>query len=327
MSLFDLTADTNVRKLMKLNPEFPKDVETTVIKGSTTSATFSVEIAEHGKPAEYTYQWYVNDTPVEGATKATYERTDLSETETLSIYCEVTNKKGTIRSRTATLKVTQYFLPVLNGSYPQDITTERGTSVTCKAEIATAGNPNSYTYQWYKNGSAVSGATNASYTYIPSAVGKTTLYCKVTNAAGTVTSRTATITTIYTLIPGSNVFANKVTTGGFKEVYQSGTAYHIYIEGTGGVAVPIDVTGFNTMQIYGEYGYAKVDTYTGLFSESPTYKNCIVGFHNTTRNGEYFEKTYDISSVTGVRYFGMACKLKDAEKPSLHANLFSVVFR
>ena len=327
MALFDLTADTNARKLMVLNPDFPKDVETTVIKGNTTSATFAVEIEKHGKPAEYAYQWYVNDVAVEGATGSTFEKNGLAETETLMIYCDVTNKKGTVRSRTATLKVTQYYLPVLNSSYPQNVTAEKGKSVTCKVTIDTAGNPDSYTYQWYKNGSAVSGATNASYTYTPSDVGKTTLYCKVTNAAGTVTSRTATITTIYTLIPGSNVFANKVTTGGFKEVYQSGAAYHIYIEGTGGVAVPIDVTGFNTMQIYGEYGYAKVDTYTGLFSESPTYKNCIVGFHNTTRNGEYFDKTYDISSVKGVRYFGMACTLKDAEKPSLHANLFSVVFR
>ena len=148
--LFDLTVNTNSRKIMTLNPSYPQDVTKTVIKGNTVSATFSVQIAEAGVPAKYTYQWYVNGTAVSGATSSTYTRTGLSATATYTVYCEVTNAAGTVRSREATLKVTQYYTPVLNTSYPANVTGATvGSSATFKVAIATAGVPESYTYQWY----------------------------------------------------------------------------------------------------------------------------------------------------------------------------------
>ena len=90
-----------------------------------------------------------------------------------------------------------YTLPVLNSSYPANVTQleKSGGSATFKVVIDTAGNPAEYTYQWYVNGSAVSGATSSSYTKTGLTAAATyTVYCKVTNAAGTVQSRTATLT-------------------------------------------------------------------------------------------------------------------------------------
>lgn len=88
-----------------------------------------------------------------------------------------------------------YKMPVLSSAYPADVTQmETDGSTTFKVVIATAGNPANYTYQWYWNGSKVSGATSASYTRSGIAAGTYTVYCKVTNEAGTVTSRTATVT-------------------------------------------------------------------------------------------------------------------------------------
>ena len=227
--VFDMTASTNSRKLMLLNPEFPKDINTTVIRGQTVSATFEVKILEHGRPADYTYQWYVNGTAVDGATGESYTKDDLTDTATYFVYCEVTNKKGTAQTRTATLNVEQYYTPVLNSSYPSDVAIEDGKSVTCNIEIATDGNPKDYTYQWYKNGSAVSGATGSSYTFTPGSTEKPNVYCEVKNSAGTVTSRTATITVIQYLYKEGNLYSsvsggwdtNKAKNGTitFKETY------------------------------------------------------------------------------------------------------------
>lgn len=84
--------------------------------------------------------------------------------------------------------------PVLNPSYPANATVFIGTSATFKAEISEDGMPAAYTYQWYVNGSAVSGATTPSYTRSCPAIGTFTVYCEVTNKAGTVVSRVATLT-------------------------------------------------------------------------------------------------------------------------------------
>lgn len=187
MALFDLTANTNARKLMVLNPDFPKDI--TVNEG--TNAVFTVAIAENGRPKEYTYQWYVNGESVPGAVNQTYTRNISDDKGVYSVYCTVSNKAGTITSRVATMVVNKK--PVLNASYPENTTVTVGNSVTAKVSISEDGYPANYTYQWYKNGSAVSGETGSSYTFTPG-IGSTTVYCMVTNDAGTVTSRTATIT-------------------------------------------------------------------------------------------------------------------------------------
>jgi hypothetical protein len=55
-----------------------------------------------------------------------------------------------------------------------------------------------YSYQWYLNGSAVSGATSASWTFTPSSIGDYTVYVTVTDSVGThVTSNTAPVRVVY----------------------------------------------------------------------------------------------------------------------------------
>lgn len=200
-------------KLPILDENYPQDASVSVIKGNTTSVTFNVMIDEPGSPAVYTYQWYVNGSPVIGATSSTYIRSGLSATATYTVYCEVTNKKGTVTSRIATLDVVQQYTPVLDASYPQDGIAEVGVALTSKVVIATEGNP-APTYQWYKNGVSVTGATGDSYTFTPDDVGSFTLYCEVTNAAGKVTSRTANFSTRLYLYKAGNECTAK--TGGWK---------------------------------------------------------------------------------------------------------------
>lgn len=170
-----------------LKAEYPADVT-----ASGNSASFTIFVDDEGFPKDYALQWFVNGEAVEGATEATYVRDTSGDKGVLSVWCEVTNKAGTTTSRRATLTVNK--TPVLNGSYPANASVTVNSSTTLKVTVSEDGYPNSYTYQWYKNGTAISGATGSTYTFTPTTVGTSTLYCKVTNAAGTVTSRTATIT-------------------------------------------------------------------------------------------------------------------------------------
>lgn len=189
--LFDMTAGSNSRKIMALDPNFPKDVSLIVNAGNTTKATFGVSIADQGRPDEYFYQWYVNGNPVEGATKEAFTKDGLSETEVLTIFCEVTNKAGTVRSREANLKVTKF---EVDSNYPQDVTLVVHDAVTSNVVIPDELKSVPCTYQWYKNDIAVDGATSPEYTFTPDTIGTSKLYCIVTNEVGSITSRTATIT-------------------------------------------------------------------------------------------------------------------------------------
>ena len=85
-------------------------------------------------------------------------------------------------------------LPVLNGSYPANATVWHGNQATFKVAISEAGVPDEYTYQWYRNGSVWTGATKSSVSWSSAAIGSHTIYCIVTNKAGSVRSRTATLT-------------------------------------------------------------------------------------------------------------------------------------
>ena len=89
------------KSLPILNANYPADV--TVEYGG--SATFKIEIAEHGYPEEYTYQWYQDGSPMSGYTESTLHYPLLIIGGTFNIRCDVTNKKGTVQSRTATLIV------------------------------------------------------------------------------------------------------------------------------------------------------------------------------------------------------------------------------
>ena len=123
----------------------------------------------------------------------------------------------TIGGENIILTATWYKLPVLASNYPQDKTVSAYSSVTSEVVISSDGDPSAYTYQWYKDGEFIPGATESSYTIIPTNLGTITLYCEVTNAAGTVITRTATITTSRVYLYNKGDECQDVT-GGWKNV-------------------------------------------------------------------------------------------------------------
>ena len=155
----------------------------TVKVGAT--ATFSVVASGSGP---LTYQWYYNGSQIAGATSSSYSVTTTASSGG-GYYVIVTNSVGTAQSNTATLTVLT--TPVIT-QQPTSATVFSTQTVTLTV-VATGGN---LSYQWYKDGTAISGATSATYTFTaqssPSNAG--TYKVVVSNVAGSVSSSSVTVT-------------------------------------------------------------------------------------------------------------------------------------
>jgi hypothetical protein len=138
----------------------------------------------------YSYEWYLNG--VANGTGSTWTFTPGAAGSN-SVYVNVTDSVGvTAKSDVATITVnTAPSVSIL----PTSATIRIGESQVFASSVS--GGTSSYSYQWYLNGSAVSGATSASWTFTPFSIGSYNVYVKVTDAVGAVApSNTSTVTVI-----------------------------------------------------------------------------------------------------------------------------------
>ena len=148
-------------------------------------ASFSV-VATGTEPLAY--QWKKNGSDIAGATSSTYKPVSSSELNGAKFSVEVTNSAGTVTSNEAVLSdVAISVQPTNQTAY---------TSKTATFSVTAGGT--GLAYQWKKNGTDISGATNSSYTTPETTsadIGEALAYSVVvSNAAGTVTSSPATLT-------------------------------------------------------------------------------------------------------------------------------------
>ena len=161
----------------------------TVTAGQT--ATFSV-VATGTAPIAY--QWRRNGVAITGAIAASYTTPVTTLGDSGSVFVVIlVNSVGTVTSAPATLTVQpSVVFPALT-TQPASQTVTAGQSATFSV---TASGTAPLAYQWRKNGSAIPGATGASYTTAATVASDSgSLFTVVvSNSAGSVTSSPATLT-------------------------------------------------------------------------------------------------------------------------------------
>jgi hypothetical protein len=164
-------------------------VSVTVTVGQ--AATFNVSASG---TAPISYQWRKNGANMSGATAASYTTPATTAADSGSKFdVVVRNSAGSITSSQATLTVNSAPAAPTISTQPANQTVAAGQTATFSV-VAAGTTP--LTYQWQKNGSAITGATAASYiTPVTTTADSGELFrVVVSNSAGNVTSNSATLT-------------------------------------------------------------------------------------------------------------------------------------
>ena len=178
------------------------DDTTSVVAPSITTQPSS-QVVKSGEPATFSvvatgsdpliYQWNRNGAAIAGATKPTYVTSPSSADDGAKFSVVVSNSAGAVESAAAllTVKITEEAPTITSQPADQTITTGQDAHFSV---VATGSDPLSY--QWNRDGAPIAGATSGTYTTTPQGSADTgTVYSvTVTNAQGTVTSRSATLT-------------------------------------------------------------------------------------------------------------------------------------
>ena len=158
----------------------------TVLLGS--AVLFTVTVQEN---LGVTYQWYFNGTAIAGATSAAYTITSASASQAGSYTVSVNNTDYSVASNVANLTVTVPSSAPSITQQPQSESVNLGSGATFT--VTGSGTPNP-TYQWYFNGTAITGATNASFAISTTQASNAGQYTvTLTNQVGSITSNPATL--------------------------------------------------------------------------------------------------------------------------------------
>src|SRR5205814_1050676 len=155
------------------------------------TATFTVTAAG---TAPLSYQWQRNGTAIGGATAASYTTpATVTSDSGAQFTVVVSNAVGSVTSNAAPLRATSAPVAPTITTQPASQTVTAGQTATF---TVTATGTAPLSYQWQKNGTAIGGATAASYT-TPATMTSDSgaqFTVVVSNAVGSVTSNAAALT-------------------------------------------------------------------------------------------------------------------------------------
>jgi hypothetical protein len=162
------------------------------------SQTYTSSVGDTGT-SPYVYQWYLNGNPVSGATNQTWIFTP-AKTGTYQIYAKVTDDVNAV-AQSPTVQLTVY-------AEPQMVVTINSTSAVIDTgqsvffTSSEAGGTSPFTYQWYLNGIAVSGATSSSWNFMPLSTGTYQVYLDVKDSLNIEAESKAAFVTVNALAIG-----------------------------------------------------------------------------------------------------------------------------
>lgn len=172
-----------------INLALPLLNNTAPSEGDTLTCSQGLWETKYGTIA-YAYQWYSDTSPIDGASNASYVTQTSDVGHALRCAVTATNSAGAPTvycvptSMVGSLVPTNTVAPTISGTLgvEQTLTAAPG---------AWTGTP-SYTYQWLRDITPISGATGGTYTLINSDVGSTLAVAVTgTNAHGTATAQSA----------------------------------------------------------------------------------------------------------------------------------------
>ena len=131
-----------------------------VSQAGALGASVTFTVVATGSPAP-TYQWRKNGTAISGATNASYTIASVGSADLASYNVVVANSVDGVPSSAAILTLSATGTAPVITTQPVSQAVALGANVTFS--VVATGTP-APTYQWRKNGTAINGATNASYT-------------------------------------------------------------------------------------------------------------------------------------------------------------------
>jgi hypothetical protein len=143
-----------------------------------------------GGATPYSYQWYLNNSPVSGQTNASLVYSPATAGESGNYYVVATNAYGATTS--SVVQLTVYGPPTVQQQPPTAMTVFAGTSPTLWVEAAGA---TPMYYYWKSNSSVVASGTNSTYTITNIHTGAT-YSCTLSNMVTTASMNPIAITVV-----------------------------------------------------------------------------------------------------------------------------------